>query len=291
MNFAALAALGLLSLNTAAHAQTLYVGDANPFGTTGSIRTVAPDGTVTSFATTGLATDGQEGLAFGWGGDLFVAGDSHSNRIDRVDASGTVNAFVSNISADAIVFVNGNLFVTDSSSGRSILKIDTLGNVSAFATGIGSSEALTADGNGNLYALGGTGIQKIDALGNVSDFATFSGGDALTYSQGNLYADNNGLVSKIDANGNATLLGDTGLGTLEALAVDATGNVYAVAGSSQVIKLDSSGNATLYANGFSTAQALIFSTPSATPEPGSMALLVSMGVSGLAVLRRRARRK
>lgn len=178
---------------------TVYVADS----TNNTIRKIAPDGTVSTFAGSGAIgrTDGlgtaasfraPTGMAIDANGNVFVA-DRFNNQIRRITAAGEVSTIVSlatspfNQPTGIAVDAGGNLYVADSLH-HTIHKIAPDGtlailagttNVVGSADGPGASATLnepfglTIDASGNLFVAERSGqkIRKITPDGTVSTVA------------------------------------------------------------------------------------------------------------------------
>ncbi|WP_208506260.1 SMP-30/gluconolactonase/LRE family protein, partial [Roseivirga sp. E12] len=218
------------------NAGNLYVADALH----NQIRKVSPDGTVSTFAGTGLASFKD--------GPVLMAGFNNPT--------------------DVVFDSNGNLYVVDRNN-HAIRKIDTNGNVTTVA-GNGRSGLLDGKGvNGqfdlpndfafdsseNLFVTTSTRIKKVDQAGNVTTF--FGGGNGDVIKNGsidrlrnplgmaidkddNLYfGESNGLITKVTSQGVGVTFAGTGtpgfqdgvgtnaqIGSVSALMFTSSGDLY-----------------------------------------------------------------
>jgi sugar lactone lactonase YvrE len=221
------------------------------------VRKVSPNGTIATFAGTGIT---------GYSGDGELA------------SAATLNAPKATV-ADS----SGNILIADTGNAR-IRKVDMSGTITTFANSI-YAEALATDAAGDVYASDDLVVWKITPAGSTSIFAgredcfgySGDGGPAtqaclgLPYglavdNAGNVYimdTDNfrvrkvntSGIISTIAGNGHPGYSGDGGPATAASLsdfsldvAVDRTGNVYiADSINARVRVVDSSGTIRTYA--------------------------------------------
>ena len=208
----------------------LYValGDAN------AIDKVAPDGTVTTFADSGL--DNPFGLAFDAQGNLYAA-NLYGGTISKITPQGAISTFASGLDAPAgLAFdASGNLYVSLISS---VVEITPAGAMSTVASGFNNpAGALAFDADGNLFVAVGSAstIDEITPSGAVSVFADSSQGIdnpvGLAFdANGNLYVANqtsNTIVELTPAGAATTLVGGSGgLQRAYFAAFDNRGNLY-----------------------------------------------------------------
>ena len=222
------------------------------------VRQVSPNGTITTFAGTGIT---------GYSGD-----------------GGSASAATVNGPKAVVADSSGNIFIADYGNGV-IRKVDTSGTITTFANSIYAT-ALAADSLGNIYASDGLHlVWKITPAGSASIFAGSQncfgyGGDGGPATQaclllpngvavdnaGNVYimdTDNsrlrkvntNGIIATIAGNGHPGYSGDGGPATAASLsgysldvAVDRNGNVYiADSVNARVRIVDSSGTIQTFA--------------------------------------------
>ncbi len=123
------------------HAATLYVAEGS------NINKFAPDGTKTSFITTGLSSP--RDLAVDLGGNLFVADQNSVFKYTPGGTKTTIATFTEiNVSAIA-VDATGNLFVANNGS---IFKYTPGGTQTIVDSRLAAIQALAVDAGGNLFA-------------------------------------------------------------------------------------------------------------------------------------------
>lgn len=161
------------------------------------IEKIAPDGTVSVYATFPAGTD-PNGLAFDQNGNLYVLGASNDTVI-KIAPDGTQTTVLStgipelaNIAVDQ----NNNLFF-DSNDTGSIYELSATGNYSVFASTPGDAygQGLAFDASGNLFfsvvTHSGPQIQEYTPTGDESLYTTVSDSvnpwDLAFDSDGNLY--------------------------------------------------------------------------------------------------------
>jgi sugar lactone lactonase YvrE len=239
-------------------AGNLYIADA----LNNRIRKVAPNGTITTFAGTGLT---------GYTGDGGPATSATLNRPEAV-----------------AVDTQSNVYIADYQNGV-IRKVDSTGTISTFVTTFGfgvtaAATALTFGPDGNLYATGLWGVSMITSSGSTTMIAGVPGelgynGDGIPATQawlflpnglafdsvGNLYisdwlnnrirkVDGTGIISTVAGNGQTGFSGDGGPATSATLfeptdvAVSVAGNLYiADANNFRVRTVDPAGTINTYA--------------------------------------------
>jgi sugar lactone lactonase YvrE len=211
------------------HVGNLYIAD----GAANRVRKVSTKGIITTFAGTGIT---------GYSGDSGPASAATLNQPDAVAADSS-----------------GNIFIADNGNGV-IRKVDTSGTITTFASNI-YAFAIATDAIGNVYASDFEVVWKITPAGSASIFAGSSygyGGDDGPATQarlalpeglavdtaGNVYimdtsnfrirkVNTSGIISTIAGNGSPGYSGDGGPATAASLsdfsldvAVDGKGNVY-----------------------------------------------------------------
>jgi sugar lactone lactonase YvrE len=209
-------------------AAPLYVGNFS----TPEIDTVGASGSASTFAYLGYSA---VGLAFNGNGQLFAA--LGNNQIYQFDSQGNATLFANTglNGVDAIAFDGGgNLYAANLGTGAGngyIEKYNSLGAGSVFAmTGtIQPSGGLAFDNSGNLYVAeeGNSSIVKYNSQGNATPFAGGLAAYAMTYYNNYLYvATASDAIYKVDSLGNATLFANTDLNIPEGMAFDPNGNLF-----------------------------------------------------------------
>jgi len=191
----------------------LFVGDA---ARNQLIRRIAPDGTVSTFAT---GMNGPRGLVFGPAGELYVA-NSGLRRISRITPAGVVSTFTGSgvqgfadggastarfCSPSGMAFgPDGQLFVADGCNGR-VRRVAPDGTVSTLAAGITGPAGVALHPSGDLI-VGATGrVLRIAPDGTVT---TIAGTGAVGFRDGP------GPIAQFGVN--------------DGIAVDAAGVIYVV---------------------------------------------------------------
>ena len=287
--------VGLVSLVTVAHAQTLYVS----VNGSGTIQQVSSGGVVSSFAS-GLAAP--KGLAFGPNGSLFVAQDvsgTNTSLISQVSVpGGVVSNFTTGIQYPIGVAFNtgGDLFIASHSSPVGVLQVASGSNTATtFSTGLNDPFGVAVDSSGTLFVANRTNgtISKV----NMSDgtFTQFASGlsqpNDLTFSStGDLFVSNftAGTVSRITPGGVVSTF-VSGLSSPVGLAFNPiTGALFvAQQGTDTIAEVALAGGSfTTFASVSGGPQYLAFS-PSAIPEPSTYAFVAGLIAFGVVVWRRR----
>jgi sugar lactone lactonase YvrE len=283
------------------------------------INKLAPDGTVTTFAS-GLGAV-PFGLAFDAAGNLYAATNYTGNSILKITPTGQVSTFAAGLDKPLYLAfdANGNLYSSNNGNGT-ISKITPDGSVTTFASGLGAVEGpfgLAFDSSGNLYAAGvspASGyIYKITPSGAVSTFAT-TGNDypfGLAFdAAGSLFVgapvQNNivkitpgGSVSRFVTgsqlvNGNSLVP----IGSMNgpySLAFDSEGNLFASDNfgntGSSISKISADGTFSSVISGYPSTFGIAFApTVAAIPEPSTYAVLFGLAVLLVAIWRRRMER-
>ena len=177
----------------------LYISDAS----NQRVRKVTPSGTITTVAGTGLtgySGDGgpataatlnfPEGVAVDSSGNIYIA-DSNNLAIRKVDSTGTISTFASNVGAQGLaVDAAGNLYAAAPFTGDEILKYTPAGSVTTVAgvlfnfgyngDGIPATQAdlffptgVAVDAAGNIYIADwlNARVRKVDTAGIISTVA------------------------------------------------------------------------------------------------------------------------
>jgi hypothetical protein len=274
-------------------AETLYTADLPSFSNS-TINGVSTNRTVSVFASGYSGRVNQ--ITWAQDGYLYAA-NTDLNRILKISSSGAVTTFASGdllsnptgIAFDSlgVMYVANYAFPT----GGTVLKLLSDGSMSQFSVGtIGSGGgSLAFDNSGFLYAAAYVEgiVYRLNTDGQVSVFASgFSSPTGLAFdSHGDLYvANQTGSISRVIPNGTvSTFSSDTLLSGVNSVAFDSLDNLYVGnAGSGQILTVDSSGVATVYANGVGSVTGIAF-----VPEPSTYALLLFSGAASLWHLKRR----
>jgi hypothetical protein len=245
---------------------------------------IDPSGNTSVFGTSSV-TD-PAGLALDGNGNLYVAAWL---RVEKFDAGGNRTVFASGLANAFGVAVNslGGVYVAD---GNRILKYNASGQSALFAVLPASvppdqvRPVLAFDGGGNLFAAYNGLIQKVDANGNTSLFATGPGLPAgLAFNAaGDLFvSDSLSTITRYDSTGHGTVFA-SGLGLPYGIAFDSSGYLYAALDRDGVIeRFDPSGHGTIFASGLNYPG---FLAAQAIPEP-SLEALLACGVCALWIRR------
>ena len=218
-----LAISALVLLANGARADDVYVSLSN-----GTVGRIAADGTQSTFAS---GFQRPRGIAFDATGDLFVA-DSLAGTVSKVTPAGAVSAFASGFQQpEGLAFdTAGNLYVADQLA-HAIRRIAPDGTVSTFASGLPAVDAIAIDSAGNVFASSLESIQKITPAGVISEFLAQRGFGLTFDAGGNLFVGEDGAVIEVTPGGQVstfvTLIISPNLQTIEGLAFDSAGNLYA----------------------------------------------------------------
>ena len=274
-----------------AHAQTLYEAD---FGT-------GANSSVFAFTTSGVKSTLASGLSYAEGIALDSSGNVYvgDTGIDKITPGGVKSNFVSTLNLPyGLAFDSaGNLYEADINTGH-IYKFTSAGVQSTFASGLSDPWGLAFDSSGNLYEADANSghIYKFTPGGTQSTFASgLNDPQALAFaSNGDLYdADANGTIYKFTSSGTQSVFASLSNGDADGLAFDGDGNLYvsnvpnANVGKSEIDKFTPSGTESVFASGLTQAGGLVFAPAAATPEPGALAMLAAVLLSGLAFYKKR----
>ena len=283
---AAMLAAGLTSFAGHAKAEPLFVSSYS-----GSISTIATNGTSTTFSTGYFRP---YGMAFDSSGNLFVAvlGD---NRIAKVLPDGTSSTFASGLNTPVSIAINssGNLFVS-LFGDNSIAQITSSGVVSTFASGglINQPFGLAFNSSGNLFVSndGNNTIAEITPAGVASSFATGGGLSSPTgmvfNAAGDLFVANQYAqsISKITPDGTvSTFVTSSSFSNAAQLAIDPLNNIYlASVDNNTIFKTTPEGVVSTYAS----SELPIGLAFQIVPEPSTYAL-AGLACGGYSLFRRR----
>ncbi len=253
-----------------------------------SISRVTPDGVVTTFVT-GIDTTG---LAFGPDGYLYAAHfvNFGIGLIYKVSSDGVVSTFVTGLPGPAgLAFdSSGNLYVANF-YGNDVSKITPEGVVSPFATGTEQPSGLAFDSSGNLYVASGSGgyVDKITPGGMLSTFATgfptVSGAGLAGLavdSSDNLYVASgaDGTIRKVTPGGVVSTFATGFSGRPQYIGFDNSGNLFVPEYDTGTVSVvgPGGGTGTLFATGFSGAEAVAFAPTPLNPVPAPPALVLAL---------------
>ena len=180
------------------------------------------------------------------------------NSVVQINSIGQATTFASGFSGGGPGGValdsSSNIYVSDSSGGfgaSTILKFTPSGQKTTFASGLSLTYALAFDKNGNLYAAGDGVIEKLDSNGNASVFASglFPALQGLAFdTSGNLYAADNDKILKFSPEGQQSVFA-SGLTGAQGLAFDSSGNLYeADRATESIFRFNAAGGKSLFAN-------------------------------------------
>jgi sugar lactone lactonase YvrE len=284
----------LFFTHAVSYADLLYVANNG----NNTVDVINSSGQPSVFASNGLS--GPAGLAFDSSGNLYV-GNFNNNTVEKFDSAGNGTLFANTLmdGPGGMVFdTNGNLYVASlNGSGPSITKFDSSGTGTDFADVGQTPYGLAIDTNNLVYLskFNGQQIVKFDQFGGGSTFASVSTANGLTGPTGmafdkfgNLYVSvvgdsdlgstifTNGAILKIDSSGNGTVFASN-LNFPIGLAFDSSGTLYAaIEGDNTIEKFDSNGNGTVFASGLDDPVFIAFQVP----EPSTW-ILVVLGVGAL----------
>ncbi|HSH93570.1 MAG TPA: hypothetical protein VK968_05455, partial [Roseimicrobium sp.] len=188
-------------------AGNLYV--ANNLGD--SISKVAPDGTVSTFASgfpySFYSTSYPCGLAFDPVGNLYVAVMGNSS-VNKVTPAGTASTFISADTVAGVAFdAAGNLYATDLDFGSWIVsKTTPAGTKTTFVYTGDRAAALVFDAAGNLYIGSSDYLTKVTKVSpdgtplgsfDLGNNGSITPGGLAVDSAGNVYATSFNRISKI----------------------------------------------------------------------------------------------
>ena len=258
---------------------------------------VSPDGSVTTFATSGLNT--ALGLAFDATGSLFVANSGNST-IEKFARNGVGTVFAStglNGPVGLAFDASGNLFVANSRD-NTIEKFAPNGVGTVFAsTGLNGPLGLAFDASGNLFAAnaGNNTIEKFAPNGADTVFASSVFPDSISVpsalafdASGNLFA-GNFVETIVQFTPSGTKSSFTTVpAEVEGLAFDSAGNLLvANGGGASVLAVAPNGDQRTIAAGLPIATSLaVEPVVSSVPEPATV-LVFAIAVAGLCLTRQR----
>ena len=258
---------------------------------------MSPDGSVTTFATSGLNT--ALALAFDAAGSLFVANSGNST-IVKLTPNGIGAVFAStglNVPVGLAFDASFNLFVANSGDDT-IEKFAPNGVGTIFAsTGFNRPLGLAFDASGNLFVANGGNntIEKFapNGVGTVFASSVFSGpisvpSELAFDASGNLFV-GNFVETIVQFTPSGTKSSFTTVpAEVEGLAFDNVGNLLvANGGGASVLAVAPDGDQRTIATGLPIATGLaVEPVVSSVPEPAT-AMVFAIAVAGLCLTRRR----
>ncbi len=211
-------------------AGNIYIADRD----NNRIRRVAPDGTITTIAGTGVAGNSGDGgeataaelnqpssVTVDASGNLYIA-DTGNARVRKVSPGGVITA-ATNLGLVAPVYAiansSGTLYIADAGAGK-ILTAGSNGVPATLLSGLTSPRGLAFDGQGNLYFTdaGAARVASLSPSGTVSSIGSgwnVPRGVALD-SSGNVWVADTGLqqIIEVGAAGGTTVIAGSGIAGL-----------------------------------------------------------------------------
>lgn len=203
----------------------LYVANREG-GVTGTIDQFDPAGHLSLFTS---ALDFPGGVAFDKQGNLYCAMVGN-NTIEKFNSAGQGTLFASGLDGPLPLAFDaaGNLYACNQNDST-IIKFNSAGQGTFFANSGQYGDGLAFDRNGNLFVanFGDNTIQEITPNGVSSIFANVNSGVNapinLAFDEaGNLFVLNagNNSIEEFDPSGHGTLFANTGLGHVQAMAIE-----------------------------------------------------------------------
>jgi hypothetical protein len=246
-------------------------------------------------------------------GDLIVTTSSCCNNstfpdVYQLDQTGAFKGFFFSPfqASDVAVNKSGQILFASQNSGT-IVETDATGSFQGFiATPIPAITGLAVEANGDIIAADGNQIYQLDPTGKFLNliFSPVSINSSIGVDpNGNLLYPTSqccfsASIGVLNLTTRTTSTIATGLSSISGLDVDENGNIWAIgsqnvlpcnagiSGGCNIFELDSSGN---ILSSFVGPQGSNEIAVANLPEPGT-ALLMSVGVVGLAIVRRRGAR-
>jgi uncharacterized protein (TIGR03437 family) len=204
------------------------------------IRRVAPDGTISTVAGTGVAGNGGDGgaatqaqlntpsgVSLDAAGNLYIA-DTGNHRVRQLTPWGQIVPVVSTGLASPVYALadgGGNVYVADSGGGK-IFRVGATGAMTTVLDRLESPAGLALDGSGNLYFTESAGkhVRRLGPAGDVTGFgegfwsaprgiAVNSAGDVWVADSGLariLHIDSSGHIIPVAGDGSLGFKGDGG---------------------------------------------------------------------------------